>query len=240
MASNGFLVAQLVRPGARSLINHVQRRTPVNVPPTTTGKRRFRLDVETDPHKLVNYCCGINFHIDEPLVKLKPDEEYPDWLWNLRLDAQPPSWELEHGTKEYYLQLAAESKDRNKLLKRRAEKPKKIVGAHIKKRLEYIHHLRFAALAYLEEDAGLDQELLELDWQQASLQPRIRVKDHYLPMLKNRILYADKIDGNWSHKNYYRDPDSSFIPHPITDAPLRPHKLEAIQDSKRRHLHSVN
>lgn len=142
------------------IINHVQRRfMPVNVPPTATGKRRFRLEVETDPHKLVNYCCGLNYHIDEPMIELKPDEEYPDWLWDLRLGPKLNSWEMEKGTKEYYLRLAEEGRETNILLKLRASKPSKLVDKGLMAKQEYMHHKRFAALAFLEDDAGLDSTL---------------------------------------------------------------------------------
>ncbi|CAF1234189.1 unnamed protein product [Didymodactylos carnosus] len=41
------------------------------------------LDAETDPVKLVNYCSGLNYKKDQEPVKLKPDNEYPEWLFNL-------------------------------------------------------------------------------------------------------------------------------------------------------------
>ena len=40
--------------------------------------------VETDTQKLVNYVCGSNLLKEGEDVKLKPDDEYPDWLWTLR------------------------------------------------------------------------------------------------------------------------------------------------------------
>lgn len=50
-----------------------------------TGKRRFRLPVEQSSEKLINYCCGANYH-DNSLeeIKLGNDEEYPEWIWKLR------------------------------------------------------------------------------------------------------------------------------------------------------------
>lgn len=43
------------------------------------------LPVETDTEKLVNYVCGSNILKQGQDVQLKPDSEYPDWLWSLRL-----------------------------------------------------------------------------------------------------------------------------------------------------------
>ena len=42
------------------------------------------IPVETDTQKLVNYVCGSNLLKEGEDVKLKLDDEYPDWLWTLR------------------------------------------------------------------------------------------------------------------------------------------------------------
>lgn len=210
---------------------------PVNVPPTATGKRRFRLEVETDPHKLVNYCCGLNYHIDEPLIKLKPDNEYPDWLWSLRLTEKPHSWEMEKGTKEYYLRLAEEGKDRNYLLKMRARKPTKVVGQVLLDQAEYLHRLRFNVLAFMEDDAGLEHESMETDWWNHTL--KCREREYYLPMRKDKVLYKDKIEGNIRSKNFYRDEESTFKGPMRNLKPRPPVERPAILDSKRRHRYSI-
>jgi hypothetical protein len=41
--------------------------------------------VETDAQKLVNYVCGSNLLKGGEDIKVKPDDEYPDWLWTLRI-----------------------------------------------------------------------------------------------------------------------------------------------------------
>lgn len=47
------------------------------------GKILF--DVETDGNRLVNYVCGSNILKEGGEdVKIKPDSEYPEWLWTLR------------------------------------------------------------------------------------------------------------------------------------------------------------
>lgn len=211
---------------------------PVNVPPTATGKRRFRFAVETDPHKLVNYCCGLNYHVDEPPVKLKPDNEYPDWLWDLRLGPKPHSWEMEEGTKEYYQKLAEEGFTRNYLIKLRAIPKHKVVGKVLKQQQDYIHYKRFAALAYLEEDAGYDQDSMEPDWW--INRPRIKARDYYLPKIEGRTLYMDQVEGNIRQKNYYRDSESSFNK-PLKNVTRRPSVfLKAVQDSVKRHRYASN
>lgn len=210
---------------------------PVNVPPTATGKRRFRHAVETDPHKLVNYCCGLNFHIDEPPIKLKPDNEYPDWLWTLRLGPKPTSAELEPGTKEYYLALREEMVDRNYLLRLRAGPVKKVVSKTLLEQKEYLHKLRFAALAHMEEDdAGFDSKSMESHWWFRD--QTVKARDYYLPMNENKVIYKDKIEGNIKLKNFYRDEESSLKSRsrPITKRP--PIHTPAFQDSKRRHRYA--
>nr|CAD7414980.1 unnamed protein product [Timema poppensis] len=42
------------------------------------------LPVETDSHKLINFVCGSNILKEGPDIAIKPDSEYPDWLWNIR------------------------------------------------------------------------------------------------------------------------------------------------------------
>ncbi|TMW44288.1 hypothetical protein DOY81_010635 [Sarcophaga bullata] len=44
------------------------------------------IPVETDANKLVNYVCGSNVMKKGEDIKLKPDSEYPDWLWTLNVD----------------------------------------------------------------------------------------------------------------------------------------------------------
>lgn len=212
---------------------------PVNVPPTATGKRRFRMAVETDPHKLVNYCCGLNYHVDEQPIKLKDDTEYPDWLWSLRLGPKPNSWELEEGTKEYYLRLNEEERGSNYLKKMTSGGRKMVVDKVLLKQQEYVKRLRFAALAHMEDDAGLEPNSMPNEWQ---LTDRIKINasDYYLPMEEGRVIYADKIPGNIKLKNFHYDYENSFNkPSGIRIKPYPPVKLKAIQDSKRRHRHAA-
>ena len=45
---------------------------------------RKEVPVETDPKKLVTLVCGTNLYAEDGKdVELKPDSEYPDWLWTL-------------------------------------------------------------------------------------------------------------------------------------------------------------
>ena len=65
--------------------------------------------------------CGLNYRIDgvqEP-VKIKPDSEYPDWLWTINVERPlPPLEERDPNTKEYWMQVNRDMKrQRNRLMK---------------------------------------------------------------------------------------------------------------------------
>ncbi|KAI5631778.1 mitochondrial ribosomal protein l37 domain-containing protein [Phthorimaea operculella] len=75
------------------------------------------LPVETDPYKLVNQVCGSNIYVTGEDVKIKPDSEYPDWLWTLRTNGPPPIEELDPETKEYWLRVRAAGMRRNNKLR---------------------------------------------------------------------------------------------------------------------------
>lgn len=63
------------------------------------------LPVETDATKLVRFVCGSNIYKTGDDVEIKPDSEYPEWLWNIRLGPPPPLEELDPDTKAYWKRL---------------------------------------------------------------------------------------------------------------------------------------
>lgn len=70
----------------------------------TTEKKL--LPVETDVNRLVTYVCGTNLLKEEGEdVKIKPDSEYPNWLWTIRTGPPPPLEELDPNTKQYWRRL---------------------------------------------------------------------------------------------------------------------------------------
>ncbi|KAJ1530945.1 hypothetical protein ONE63_005781 [Megalurothrips usitatus] len=62
---------------------------------------KVKMEVEKDPNKLVNYVCGSNIMQTGEDIKIKPDSEYPDWLWNVYTGPAKKLHDLEPGTKEY-------------------------------------------------------------------------------------------------------------------------------------------
>ena len=51
--------------------------------PATVERRKF--PVESDPEKLTKFVCGSNILKTGQDVELKPDSEYPEWLFKIRL-----------------------------------------------------------------------------------------------------------------------------------------------------------
>ncbi|XP_011861819.1 PREDICTED: 39S ribosomal protein L54, mitochondrial [Vollenhovia emeryi] len=64
------------------------------------------LPVETDVNRLLTHVCGTNIYKEGGEdVKLKPDSEYPSWLWNIRTGPPPPLEEMDPNTKQYWRRL---------------------------------------------------------------------------------------------------------------------------------------
>ncbi|XP_023168688.1 39S ribosomal protein L54, mitochondrial [Drosophila hydei] len=74
------------------------------------------IPVETDANKLVNYVCGSNYLKTGEDIKLKPDAEYPDWLWTLNTERIIPLEELDPDTKQYWRRLRKMALRRNNQL----------------------------------------------------------------------------------------------------------------------------
>lgn len=58
--------------------------------------------METDPNKLVKFCCGLNIMKNGEEVPLKDNSEYPEWLWTLKTDGGPSLEEMDPDTIEYW------------------------------------------------------------------------------------------------------------------------------------------
>ncbi|KAI5709522.1 hypothetical protein M8J76_013816 [Diaphorina citri] len=83
-------------------------------PTGVSEKREF--PVETDAKKLVNFVCGSNILKEGGQdIELKPDSEYPDWLWKLRTGPAPKLEELDPNSKEYWLRLRREARRQKNL-----------------------------------------------------------------------------------------------------------------------------
>ncbi|XP_022910752.1 large ribosomal subunit protein mL54 [Onthophagus taurus] len=74
------------------------------------------LPVETDVNKLVNFVCGSNILKTGEDVKLLPDNEYPEWLWNLRTGPAPKLEELDPNSLKYWRKVRKMALRRNNKL----------------------------------------------------------------------------------------------------------------------------
>ncbi|CAH8554809.1 unnamed protein product [Schistosoma mattheei] len=101
------------------------------------------INVETDPEKIVNCCC-INYRIGEQPIPLKPDNEYPDWLWKLRTDrGSPPLEEVDKNSYYYWRRI-------RKMNRNLINKLASVDGWHRKDHRSFENHaLRFYGNLYL-------------------------------------------------------------------------------------------
>ncbi|CAH1393065.1 unnamed protein product [Nezara viridula] len=77
---------------------------------------KIQLPVETDAHKLVKFLCGSNIQKEGKDIELKPDNEYPDWLWKLNTGKPKPLEELDPDSKAYWLRVKKMAMVRNNKL----------------------------------------------------------------------------------------------------------------------------
>ncbi|KAF6775001.1 hypothetical protein AHF37_06069 [Paragonimus kellicotti] len=99
-----YTLMRHIRPCFRSYSKKVK--TAKGVAAVTKSKE---LPVETDTNKLVNFCC-VNYKIGENPIPLRPDSEYPQWLWSLRTDRRPPPLdELDRNTYYFWRRVRREN-----------------------------------------------------------------------------------------------------------------------------------
>ncbi|CAO1366955.1 unnamed protein product [Diamesa serratosioi] len=71
------------------------------------------IPVETDTNKLVNFVCGSNTMKTGQDIKLKSNEEYPEWLFNLNVGAPLTLEDLDPESKQYWRKLRKMALRRN-------------------------------------------------------------------------------------------------------------------------------
>ena len=73
--------------------------------------------METDAAILTKYCCGANMLKEGSDPELKPDSEYPDWLWTLDLEPnQQTLTDTDGESFKYWRKIRTEFMKRNNAL----------------------------------------------------------------------------------------------------------------------------
>ena len=87
--------------------------------------KKVEIKVETDPTKLSKYCCGLNLlKTGGQEVEIKPNSEYPDWLWNLKLGKGPTLEEMEPNTLQWWSRKRRIAlRHKNKLMRNQFPQP---------------------------------------------------------------------------------------------------------------------
>ncbi|RZF45614.1 hypothetical protein LSTR_LSTR010565 [Laodelphax striatellus] len=76
-----------------------------------------RLPVETDVNKLVSFLCGSNLMKEGGQdIQLKPDSEYPDWLWDLHIGKPKTLDEMDPNSLQYWRKVRKLAMKRKNLL----------------------------------------------------------------------------------------------------------------------------
>ncbi|CAL1547535.1 unnamed protein product [Lymnaea stagnalis] len=89
--------------------------------------KKTKMEVVTDPEQLLKYCCGANIYVDGKDPEIKPDSEYPDWLWNLRTERGGVKLEeLDPDTMAYWRRLAKITYLEHSRIKKRLQRLKNI------------------------------------------------------------------------------------------------------------------
>lgn len=120
------------------------------------GPGKKRLPVETDPVKLTTHVCGLNYNKVGEEILLKADEEYPDWLWTLRMGIKPTLDELDPDTIEYW-ERATELQQQRQYRLMKVKQAERLV-LNQKDKLAELKDIRFRALAGFNYNVGIDKE----------------------------------------------------------------------------------
>ncbi|XP_050045126.1 large ribosomal subunit protein mL54 [Dermacentor andersoni] len=149
--------------------NYAKKATAAASAGLSIQPKKKKLPVETDPEKLVRFCCGSNILKEGQDIELGPDDSYPSWLWELPLNGPPPLSEMDPETPEYWESLHRRALlNQNRLLSKR---PKVQMRINEKDKIRKLKALRFRALAAYHYDPGVPlreyEEQLKrnrLDW----------------------------------------------------------------------------
>ena len=118
-------------------------------------------------------------------VKIKPDSEYPDWIWDIRLDRHPGHDLYDQNTKEFWENVAYENKIRIGRLLRHHERKTMILMPHLQEQAKLKERFK-ERLAFVHEfDQGYDPQ---------ELKPKLNEALAFRPQVKDEVVYMDEIE----------------------------------------------
>ncbi|BFZ01818.1 hypothetical protein BsWGS_04856 [Bradybaena similaris] len=107
------------------LVRHYAKKIVSKV--SAGSSQKSRLEVETDPEKLLKYCCGANIYVDGKDPEIKADSEYPDWLWTMRIERGMKDLStIDPMSAEYWSLISRYTRFRNQRISKRLQKLKDI------------------------------------------------------------------------------------------------------------------
>lgn len=118
-------------------------------------------------------------------VKIKPDSEYPDWIWELRLDRHPGHEIYDPNTKEFWENVAFENMIRVKRLFKYRERPTKTMLPHHQEQTILKERFKERLIQTHDFDQGYDPE---------ELKPKLHEQLAYRPQVNEEVVYLDEIE----------------------------------------------
>ena len=118
-------------------------------------------------------------------VKIKPDSEYPDWIWEMRLDKHPGHEIYDSNTKEFWENVAYENMIRVRRLLKYREMPEKVLMPHQLEQMKLKERFKERLAATHDFDQGYDPE---------ELKPKLHEQLAYRPQVKDEVIYMDEIE----------------------------------------------
>ena len=123
---------------------------------------------------------------DQEPIKIKPDSEYPDWIWEMRLDKHPGHEIYDQNSKEFWENVAYENKIRIRRLLKTRMKPEKNLMPHLVEQEKLKERFKERIATVHEFDTqGYDPE---------ELKPKLHEQLAFRPQVADEVVYMDEIE----------------------------------------------
>lgn len=119
-------------------------------------------------------------------VKIKDDSEYPDWIWELKIDSRPTAEDFDPNSKEYWQFLETRQLIRRLRLLKSLPRDKMVVSERLKMNEKHLNRLKMRLL--IDED-GPDAGWNPKDIIEEKVDPRIYLR----PEVSEEEVYLDQV-----------------------------------------------